>query len=76
MGSIENGISTALWSPNQEHLLIATNNKSLILLDVHLDLIKEVPLDEDEALIKDMDMQKERVSLVWREDSKVLFCLS
>jgi len=41
-------------------------------LDVHLDLIKEVPLDEDESLIKDTDMKKERVSLVWREDSKVL----
>ena len=72
-GSIENGISNALWSPNQEHLIIATNNKSLILLDVHFDFIKEIPLDDDDSLIKDVDMSIDNVSLVWREDSKVFF---
>jgi len=42
----------AAWSPNQEILLLATGNNSIISMDANFDPLNEVPIDDNNETIE------------------------
>lgn len=46
IGSIEGGIATATWSPDQSSLTIVTNNNTILVMSSTWDVLQEVPITE------------------------------
>lgn len=67
VGSIENGIYAARWSPNEEFLTIATKNETILLLSSNFDAKNEVLIDEEEQKNKTKVLD---ATISWRGDSK------
>ncbi|EGR32772.1 inhibitor of kappa light polypeptide gene enhancer in b- kinase complex-associated protein, putative [Ichthyophthirius multifiliis] len=75
VGCIENGILGFSYSPNQDVIVIATGNNTLITLDNNFDIQNEVPLNDNNEEIYICNNQKNCcVYFSWKADAKFFVC--
>ncbi|KAL4476509.1 hypothetical protein ABPG74_010242 [Tetrahymena malaccensis] len=73
VGCIENGILGFSYSPNQEQLIVATGNHTLLSFDNNFDVSKEVHIDEDVNSFK-APSSPQPVYFAWKADAKFFAC--
>jgi len=71
VGCVESGILGFSYSPNQEILVIATGNHTLISFDTSFDVISEVHIDDNPDTFKPPSTPSP-VYFTWKADAKVL----
>ena len=70
VGAIENGIRAASWSPNEERLIIATGNKTLLIMDTEFDAKNETTIDDGDETGNPENNDINQCNLSWRGDAK------
>eukprot|EP01038_Epipyxis_sp_PR26KG_P009194 gene9194-12400_t len=68
IGAIDNGISSAKWSPDGSCLAIITNNNSIILMTSSFDVLEEIPMTPK--------IPSSVSAISWRGDGALLTVLS